>query len=221
MENLRSALDFTAHGLFDKYGTSPGPSKDIYLPYARLNQSEEQFRRSGRIDKCIPGLSASRPDIAARLESYQHFAAPENRWLPIFMDLNNQNKHQHLTPQVRKQKKELGLSSGGVSIRMGPGASISLKPGSLFRLGDTVINGGRDINANRPPTGWRKKTRIEDAERGQSIDVYRPPKATGTERIEVITWVSFHFSANDEPVLPLLRQAHEGVDRIVRELSAV
>jgi len=197
MENLRSALDFTAHGLFRKYGASKASNPRIYFPYAPLNQPEAQFRKSRRINACIPGISTSRTDVAARIESYQHFADPNNRWLPVFMELNNENKHQRLTPQIRKETKELRISSGGASISMGPGASISMGPGASIQIGRLTIPGG------------------------QSFDVNRPPKTIGPGKKEMITWVSFHFSTNNEPVLPLLRQAIEGVDRIVRELSAM
>ena len=195
-ENLRSSLDFTAHGLFQKYGFSSSPHQNIYFPYASLSQSEEEFRKLRRIDKCIPSLSTSRPDIVEKIESYQHFASPNNRWLPIFMDLNNENKHQQLTPQLRKETKELLISSGGASISMGPGASISLSPGASIKMGNMVIPGG------------------------QSFDVNKPPATIGSGKKEIITWVSFHFLTNNEPVLPLLKQTLEGVDKIVQELSA-
>jgi hypothetical protein len=197
MENLRSALDFAAHGLFQNYGSSTASNPKIYFPYASLRQSKEEFQKSRRIDACIPGFSTSRPDIATKLESYQHFAAPDNTWLPLFMDLNNENKHQQLTPQVRKEAKELRISSGGASISMGPGASVSIGPGASIQIGGLVIPGG------------------------QSFDVNKPPVTIGPGRKEVITWVSFHFSTNDEPVLPLLKQALEGVGGIVRELSEI
>ena len=197
MENLRSALDFTAHGLFQNYGSSTASNPKIYFPYASLSQSKEEFQKSRRIDACIPGLSTSRLDIAAKIESYQHFAAPNNRWLPIFMDLNNENKHQQLTPQVRKEAKELRISSGGASMSMGPGASVSIGPGASIQIGSIIIPGG------------------------QSFDVNKPPVTIGPGSKEVITLVSFHFSTNDEPVLPLLKQALEGIGRIVRELSAI
>ena len=196
MENLRSALDFTAHGLFQNYGSSTASNPSIYFPYASLSQSKEEFQRSRRVDTCIPGLSTGRPDIVAKIESYQHFTDPNNRWLPIFMDLNNENKHQQLTPQIRKEAKELRMSSGGAAISMGPGASISIGPGASIQLGGMIVPGG------------------------QSFDVNKPPVTMGPGRKEIITWVSFHFSTNDEPVLPLLKQALEEVGRIVRELSA-
>ena len=197
MENLRSALDFSAHGLFQNYGSSTAPNPKIYFPYALLSQSKEEFQKSLRINDCIPGLSTNRSDITTKLESYQHFAAPNNRWLPIFMDLNNENKHQQLTPQVRKEAKELRISSGGASISIGSGASISIGPGASIQIGGMVIPGG------------------------QSFDVNKPPVTIGPGKKEVLTWVSFHFITNDEPVLPLLRQALEGVGGIVQELSTI
>jgi len=199
MENLRSALDFTAHGLFHRYGSSASTSKSprISFPYAIMNQSEADFRRSNRIDTCIPGLSSNRPDIAEKIISFQHFSDDRNKWLPVFMQLNNENKHQQLTPQIRRETRELKISSGGASISMGPGASISLGRGSSIRMGAMTIPGGQTFNADRPPI------------------------TLGPGKKEVISWVSFHFSTTDTPVLPLLNQALEGADRILSELSVV
>ena len=194
MENLRSALDYVAHRLFAKYGTSIKPDPKVYFPYAHRNQQEAEFRR--RVEVCIPGLQHSRPDIVDKLCSYQCFADPENTWLPAFMDLNNQNKHQHLTPQTRKEAKQLRLGSGGAAITLGQGAAITLGRGAQIRVGDMLIPGG------------------------QRIDVNNPPITGGGGKKEVVTWVSFSFTDNGEPVLPFLRSAVEGVATIVRELSA-
>lgn len=43
MENLRSALDFAARGLFDKYGFSNRSDQKIYFPYALLSQTKTEF----------------------------------------------------------------------------------------------------------------------------------------------------------------------------------
>jgi hypothetical protein len=197
MENLRSGLDFVAHGLFSRHGSSKTSRVQVYFPYSPLNQSRKEFQSSRRVDSCIPGISNSRPDIVAKIEAYQHFAAPNNRWLPLFMDLNNTNKHQQLTPQVRREAKELKISSDGSSMSVGPGAIISIGHGASVRIGGLVIPGGQSFGLNSPPV------------------------TTGRGNKEIVTWVSFHFSANDEPVLPLLRQALEGTDGIIRELSAI
>lgn len=197
MENLRSALDFAAHGLFLKFGKAAGRDPRVYFPYAKQDQTRSDFIASGRIEACIPGLSAERPDIVARLEGYQHFAAPDNEWLPVFMELNNENKHQQLTPQTRKESKELRLSSRGGEVAIGPGASISLGPGASMRVGDMVIRGPQDFDAATAPS------------------------AVGSGKVTVVTWVGFHFVSNDEPVLPFLRKAFEGVKRIIEELAAL
>lgn len=196
MENLRSALDFVARGLYSKYGSSGKADPNIYFPYANKNQSLASFRKSKRIEQCILGLTTSRPDIAAVIEDMQHWN-PDYAWLPKFMDLNNQNKHERLTPQTRKESKELRITSGGTSISVGEGASIQLGQGTSIQMGDAIIPGGQTIDVNNPPTVF------------------------GEGRSEIITWVSFRFEANDQLVLPFLRQALDGVGQIVDDLSSM
>jgi hypothetical protein len=193
MENLRSALDFSAHGLFKKYGVSAKSSPKIYFPYVTLSENKTDFLK--KVDSCIPGMSANRPDIVAKLESYQHFSNPANKWLPIFMELNNENKHQKLTPQERKETKELRISSGGVSMSVGDGASISIGQGASIQMGDLIIPGG------------------------QSFDARKPAKIIGAGKQEVITWVSFNFSSNNVPVVPMLKDSLSGISAIVNELA--
>ena len=81
------------------------------------------------------------------------------------MDLNNENKHERLTPQTRKETKELRISSGGTSIGLGQGASIEMGQGTSIQMGEAIIPGG------------------------QRIDVNNPPVVHGKGHSEVITWV--------------------------------
>ena len=197
MENLRSALDFSAHGLFTKYGTSPKANPKIYFPYAALRQTQVAFQAANRIETCIPGITASRPDILTRLESYQHYSDPANRWLPLFMELNNENKHDKLAPQTRREARQLRIESGGAEINLGPGASSSLGAGASIQLGDAVIPGGQKFSGERPATFH----------------------GSGTQT--VIIWTSFTFDCNGETVLPFLMNAVNQVERIVNELAAL
>lgn len=84
--------------------------------------------------------------------------------------------HQRLTPQIRKEIKELCISSGGAIVGIGEGASISIGSGALIQIGNTVIPGNQIIDTNHPPI------------------------THGPAKVEVITWVSFHFSSNDQNV---------------------
>lgn len=197
MENLRSALDFTAHGLFNKYGDQTTSNPKIYFPYATEKQSKSDFQNQNRIEICIPGLSVSRLDIVTKIESYQHFSDPTNVWLPQFMDLCNENKHRQLTPQERREVKQLKLTSGGTGISLGEGASISMGSGAQIRMGRMIIPGG------------------------QKFDVNNPPVTIGSGTKEIITWVSFHFSSNNQPVIPFLEQCVDGIKKIIEEVSEV
>jgi hypothetical protein len=195
LENLRSSLDFSAHALFALYGSSPKSNPNIYFPYATLNQGSSEYQQ--RIEVCIPGLSQSRPDIAAVLEGFQHYSDPNNRWLPLFMDLNNENKHEKLTPQTRRESKELRIKSGGSEVAIGPGASISLGPGASMKVGNMVIPGP------------------------QSFDSSVSPSSIGPGQKMIITWVSFTFSTNNEEVLPFLHRSLSGAKKIVHDLHSL
>jgi hypothetical protein len=80
-------------------------------------------------------------------------------------------------------------------MSLGQGASISIGQGASISIGGSIIPGG------------------------QSFDVNRLPQVKGG-KVEVITWVSFHFETNDEPVIPFLESALVGVREIVTELSS-
>lgn len=194
-ENLRSSLDFAAHGLFDQHCIQTAKKPKIYFPYATATQNQTEFEKSRRIDACIPGLSAVRPDVVALLLEMQHFGSKGYKWLPAFMELTNENKHQRLVPQVRRESKELRISGGGASIALGQGASISLGAGASISIGGAIVLGG------------------------QTFDVNRPPQVQGGH-VEVITWVSFHFETNGQPVIPFLESSLKGVREIVTTLGA-
>jgi hypothetical protein len=107
MENIRSALDYCACALFTKYGHCNRRNPKIYFPYAKL--ADDRIKFQGEIvERAIPGLGSQRPDIVAVLSSYQHFGNTGN-WLPMFMELTNENKHQKLTPQIAKEYKMVGI----------------------------------------------------------------------------------------------------------------
>lgn len=196
MENLRSALDFSAQALHSLHGSGGENTPKIYFPYALAGQTETQFRNANRMEICISGLAASRPKIAQAIEGFQAFSDAENSWLPQFMDLNNENKHRKLSPQTRTETKELKIESGPAQMRMGPGAVMKIAPGAEIRLGGGAVIRG-----------------------GQTFGPDNPPKMTGPGRVEVTTWVTVVFDHNGEPVVPFLEKAVEGVEAIVDTLS--
>lgn len=119
LENLRSALDFSANGLVEKYGTMLKDQKQIYFPYASATDDLTKFRK--KADRSIPGVATARPDILERIELTQHFYGPGSNWLLGFMELTNKNKHQSLTPQKRGRFTEIRFS-----IEIPPNTTIEI-----------------------------------------------------------------------------------------------
>lgn len=131
MENLRSPLDYCAVALFDQYGHSTRADPKIYFPYAKLADDKSKFR-SEIVERAIPGLCTSRPDIVDKLEAYQHFGNTGN-WLPHFMEITNENKHTQLTPQFQKQGQAVVISA-----TLPPGGTLDID------LSNIPLGGGPD-----------------------------------------------------------------------------
>ena len=197
MENLRSALDFSSHYLFDKYCNSTISNPKIYFPYAWKELDLAEFRRKNLVENKIQGLSSNRPDIVTIIEGFQHFSDKENSWLPKFMDLNNENKHQRLTPQTRTEDKELNINfdNGRTAISLSEGSIFHLAEGSIMEIGDSIIRGEQTFSAENPPI-------IENG------------------NAQIITWVSFEFTDLNEPVIPFLEKALVGCNNIVTKLTS-
>lgn len=113
LESLRSALEYCAQGLSEKYGTEKDKTR-ISFPYAKQSVTREQFMKSQYIEKKIPGLIKHRPDIEQFILSMQHFSDPRCQWFPQFMELTNKNKHIELTPHEKFEG--IQVISGGLTI---------------------------------------------------------------------------------------------------------
>ena len=199
MENLRSALDYTAHGLFESYG-DPGQRgrNKIYFPYAAASIELSRFRQQQTIQNSIPGLPRNRPDIVEKLESYQHFASHKNSWFPEFMALNNTNKHQKLTPQEKTEIKQLSISSPTTPGIVLIAPTINIDKDAEIRLGDTKLKGSDLIPLDR-----KGKVKVGDVTQ------------------EVSIWISFRFKDTDIDVYPFLERALVGIEQIIDELSKI
>lgn len=193
-ENLRSALDFAATHVHEEYCSKdlkPKSAKASF-PYAKVDVNRIDYENT--LTKKFAGLKANRPDIYALLLSVQHFGSRGFTWLPVFMEINDFNKHQHLTPQTRQVTKELWIGSNGTGIKIAEGGQIILEGDASLSTGDTILRGAQIINTHQLPV----------------IEV-------GTA--EILTWVSFNFEYKNTPVLPLLTMAASGIHDIVAGMS--
>jgi hypothetical protein len=135
VENLRSALDYVAHAIYDVVGD--GTSRKIYFPIAFEQAVSADF--PSLANRQIPGVVA-RPDLTDYLASVQAFTAAGNDWLPKLATLTNENKHSHLSPQRRTETvRRTAKTSGGGSVSWNP-ANVTFGPG--------VFIGGVPVDAS-------------------------------------------------------------------------
>jgi hypothetical protein len=99
MENLRSALDYIAHDIYekiiypDRLASGEKEISDIYFPYGK---DENGFKSS--VGRNLPKLSSLSPPIYSVLERIQPYKCG-NDWLYDFCTILNQNQHNTLSPQ--------------------------------------------------------------------------------------------------------------------------
>lgn len=122
--NLRSVLDYLAHDVVEKYCPNADPKDRLYFPIGPDQSSFEGIMR-----KSYPDLGANSAKVYGVLEDIQPYKKSENKWLTSFNKINNENKHEQLTPQKRIETKRVNVQSNhGVSVSWDPSA-VTFGPG--------------------------------------------------------------------------------------------
>ena len=197
MENLRSSLDYMAHDIYEaccksslSASAQPDP-KNIYFPYAK---TEQDFR--SRVGAVLPGLQSQSVAVYELLLSIQPFKCKDT-WLYDLCSVLNENKHERLVAQERKETETYSVMGqhGSVTIRRGPRSSVTSKPGAIKVFGVPAQFMGDTIASD--PRG-------------------------GLEHL-ITRWVSFMFEGTNINVLGLLNKSvatiQEFVDELYKNLS--
>jgi hypothetical protein len=128
-ENLRSVLDYLAHGIREKYCPSENPKDIFYFP---ITPDVKQF--TGQVARSYPGLQNANVAVWNALEKCQPYQ-PNCVWLGHLSKVNNENKHGALVAQERHETEQVkaDFSSGSVSwnpaqVRFGSGVRIGGVP---------------------------------------------------------------------------------------------
>ena len=198
LENLRSALDYVARDVFERFCTPPegGKTIPVYFPILRRTATPQDFSNfaNGR----FPGLRENARTLYDCLESYQVYKSPENEWLVQFNELCQENKHEHLSPQTRREEKQTQFSDksgGSVSwnegVYFGPGGRIVFKPGGKlsFGRGGSVGFGKSGVRIMGRPVDPQAQAPVPDPE----------------SALRRVVWVDFRFDALGVSAFPFLR----------------
>ena len=120
--NLRSALDYLAKDIHEKYCPNANPNARFYFP---ILPSAPQFQ--GQMNNWFPRLNVGCADLWKYLESIQPYN-PGAEWLGKFNRVNNENKHESLVEQTRIETQRVNVSFGGGSVSWDSGA-VQFGPG--------------------------------------------------------------------------------------------
>lgn len=138
MENLRSALDYMAHDIYDgccksfRAATGKSDPRNIYFPYGRTDQD---FRAG--LGSSLPDLQTQNLGVYQLVESIQPFRSKDS-WLYDLCSILNENKHDKLTAQVLSENETYTVKSefGSVSIPVNnPNIQVTSMPGAVQIFG--------------------------------------------------------------------------------------
>jgi len=125
-ENMRSALDYIAHDIRERYCPTASAKARFYFPILTDAKTFEV-----KLNEWFPGLRKAAPGVAAVLEGVQPFQSA-HEWLGQFNEVNNDNKHGDLVEQVRTERPETKVTSAG-------GGQVSWGPGVKFGSGVSIM----------------------------------------------------------------------------------
>ena len=125
-ENMRSALDYLAQDISERFCPGRSPKDRFYFP---ILPNKKEF--DSKIELCFPGLRQTSPEMSAILERIQPFQAGYE-WLGQFNRINNENKHGNLVQQTRTERPETRVTSQH-------GGQVSWTSGVTFSKGVSVM----------------------------------------------------------------------------------
>lgn len=111
LEHLRSALDYQAHDIQERYCPKANPKAKVYFP---ITLSPEAFK--SHVGQWCPCLQQSAPKIWQYLESVQPYQGKGKEWIGRFNLLVNESKHRDLV--VHEYREEPVCE--GVADGLGP-----------------------------------------------------------------------------------------------------
>ena len=193
MENLRSALDYMAHDIYELCCQStraasgqPDP-RSIYFPYG---MTEVDFKAG--VGSSLPDLASIRPDVYKLLISIQPFFCGD-AWLYDLCAILNEKKHDRLKAQERLESETYTVESqnGSVTIPVNnPNFKVTSRPGAVKISG--VPAEFREDGIHTAPSDTLKHARTK--------------------------WVAFIFAGTNVNVIDLLNKAIAGIKSLAEEL---
>jgi hypothetical protein len=195
LEHLRSTLDYCASDIYiHVYGKKPGK---LYFPYAK---NEALFNK--HLTSSFTALRQKHPKIYNLMASVQPHISSSN-WLIDLCGYTNTNKHNNLTPQVRKTKDSVTI-----------GNLIKISGNSNVTFTNTTVNGVQIGKDRSTPV------RISDAMTDEEITSQLNPDNPYIPVTRTAEEVNFFIDGSGNDALAFIQDAKERITIFVSELYA-
>lgn len=195
LEHLRSILDYCAVDVYmHVYGSKPGK---LYFPYAK---NEALFNK--HLASNFKALRQRNPKIYNLMASVQPHVSGSN-WLTELCGYTNTNKHNNLTPQVRKTKDSVTI-----------GNLVKLSGNSTVTIVNSTVNGvqiGKD--SSTPVT-------ISDAMTDEEIASQLNPENPYISITRFAEEVKFFIDGSSNDALEFIQDTRERISILVSQLYA-
>jgi hypothetical protein len=140
VENQRSALEYLAHGIYERHGDGKGSNS--YYPVANV---ATEF--GGLFEHHLPGVAGNAPKVRDAIKARQPYE-PGYEWLRHLVLLTNENKHRRLTPQARTETHRVRAETpGGGAVEWTPNTG---QGGVTFGSGVSIGGVPVDPRTQRP-----------------------------------------------------------------------
>jgi hypothetical protein len=193
LEQLRSTLEYSAYGLYERHCKGSMSDKDVYFPYSLKLAG---FNR--RVEECLKGLQHACPGAVDAVKSVQPFVCGDS-WLSSLCNQTNFRKHKGLGEFMRRNSAKSELSIGNAIRSSGGGTTI----GRLFVDGK-LLNPGGPIQISTTTSRDELKSQLR-----------KDSQHLVTQEFE---YVNFLFAGTADDTLELIGKAH---DRITAYAEAV
>jgi hypothetical protein len=212
LEAQRSALDYLAVEITNRYGTPEGL---IYYPLA---SGEREFLRV--INSRMPGVESAEPTIAAAIKRFQPWQ-PDGLWMRELNQLTREQKHNRLSPQLVRQTYECEVveKATGSTVRWW---GVRFVPGMIQSEGGMIDF--TDVRNDERPSGAPKPFELGGP---TGVLVFGVPLNPATQRpyptagLEVRSGPleQWAFTSPHKAVIPLLAEFQGWVRMAVTEIS--
>jgi len=113
LENARSILDYLMCDVFEALHIVP--KGKIYFPIFKARKGNFSKQLYSKYSELCPVLEHSNQQLFNYLASLQPYH-PDMKWISDFVEINFEQKHSKLTPQIRYEIPLLEVSNNGAGI---------------------------------------------------------------------------------------------------------